>query len=68
MGPGRLLASLAARTLDRSPAAPPTAGTIGAGDSFTRSLAAALAHGEPLEQAMQWANAAAAPSAKGTAP
>jgi len=34
--------------------------TIGAGDTFTGSLAAALARGEGLEQAMRWANAAAA--------
>jgi len=34
--------------------------TIGAGDTFTGSLAAALARGESLEQAMRWANAAAA--------
>jgi ribokinase len=36
------------------------ADTIGAGDTFTGALAAALAWGEPLETAMQWANAAAA--------
>jgi ribokinase len=34
--------------------------TIGAGDTFTGALAAALARGEPLPTAMQWANAAAA--------
>jgi len=34
--------------------------TIGAGDTFTGSLAAALARGEALTAAMQWANAAAA--------
>ncbi|WP_411879919.1 ribokinase [Polaromonas sp. YR568] len=34
--------------------------TIGAGDTFTGALAAALARGEPLAGAMQWANAAAA--------
>jgi ribokinase len=34
--------------------------TIGAGDTFTGALAAALARGEPLPVAMQWANAAAA--------
>jgi ribokinase len=34
--------------------------TIGAGDTFTGALAAALARGEPLPGAMQWANAAAA--------
>lgn len=41
------------------------ADTIGAGDTFTGSLAAALARGEPLEQAMHWANAAAALSVTG---
>lgn len=39
--------------------------TIGAGDTFTGALAAALARGEPLEHAMQWANAAAALSVTG---
>jgi len=34
--------------------------TIGAGDTFTGALAAALARGETLSAAMQWANAAAA--------
>ena len=34
--------------------------TIGAGDTFTGALAAALARGETLAAAMQWANAAAA--------
>jgi ribokinase len=34
--------------------------TIGAGDTFTGALAAALARGEALLEAMQWANAAAA--------
>jgi ribokinase len=34
--------------------------TIGAGDTFTGALAAAMARGEPLPVAMQWANAAAA--------
>ncbi len=36
------------------------ADTIGAGDTFTGALAAALARGEALPVAMQWANAAAA--------
>ena len=36
------------------------ADTIGAGDTFTGTLAAALARGEALTDAMQWANAAAA--------
>jgi ribokinase len=34
--------------------------TIGAGDTFTGALAAALARGEALASAMHWANAAAA--------
>jgi ribokinase len=34
--------------------------TIGAGDTFTGVLAAALARGDTLEQAARWANAAAA--------
>jgi ribokinase len=34
--------------------------TIGAGDTFTGALAAALARGDTLEQAARWANAAAA--------
>lgn len=34
--------------------------TIGAGDTFTGALAAALARGEDLELAIRWANAAAA--------
>ncbi|MDP3707176.1 MAG: ribokinase [Polaromonas sp.] len=38
----------------------PVADTIGAGDTFTGTLAAALARGESLQAAMQWANAAAA--------
>lgn len=36
------------------------ADSIGAGDTFTGSLAASLARGLPLASAMQWANAAAA--------
>jgi ribokinase len=40
--------------------------TIGAGDSFTGSLAAALARGEPIETALAWANAAAALSVTGS--
>ncbi len=38
----------------------PVADTIGAGDTFTGSLAASLARGVPVASAMQWANAAAA--------
>lgn len=38
----------------------PVADTIGAGDTFTGNLAAALARGESLPSAMAWANAAAA--------
>lgn len=34
--------------------------TIGAGDTFTGALVAALARGEPLAKALHWANAAAA--------
>ena len=39
--------------------------TIGAGDTFTGALAAALARHEPLPEAMRWANAAAALSVTG---
>jgi ribokinase len=38
---------------------------IGAGDTFTGALAAAMARGEPLPEAMRWANAAAARSITG---
>lgn len=41
------------------------ADTIGAGDTFTGALAAALARGEPLGAAARWANAAAALSVTG---
>lgn len=41
------------------------ADTVGAGDTFVGALAAALARGEPLENAMRWANAAAALSVTG---
>lgn len=41
------------------------ADTIGAGDTFTGTLAAALARGEPLPEAMAYANAAAALSVTG---
>ena len=51
--PGRDPIQLAGRNMQ-------VADTIGAGDTFTGALAAALARGEPLEVAMQWANAAAA--------
>lgn len=44
---------------------PYVADTIGAGDTFTGALAAALARDEPLPQAMRWANAAAALSVTG---
>jgi len=39
--------------------------TIGAGDTFTGALAAALARGAALSEAMRWANAAAALSVTG---
>jgi len=39
--------------------------TIGAGDTFTGALAAAMARGETLPEAMRWANAAAALSVTG---
>jgi len=38
----------------------PVTDTIGAGDTFTGALSAALARGEPLQAAMRWANDAAA--------
>jgi ribokinase len=40
--------------------------TIGAGDTFTGAMAAALARGEPIESALAWANAAAALSVTGS--
>ncbi|MEO6016802.1 MAG: ribokinase [Polaromonas sp.] len=50
---GREPVNLAGRSM-------PVRDTIGAGDTFTGALAAALARGETLESAMQWANTAAA--------
>jgi ribokinase len=41
------------------------ADTIGAGDTFTGALAAALARSESLAEAARWANAAAALSVTG---
>lgn len=74
-GAGAVLVTLGARgcRLWRPDAAPlslegrPMAvvDTIGAGDTFTGALAAAMARGEPLQDAMQWANAAAALSVTG---
>jgi ribokinase len=43
----------------------PVADTIGAGDTFTGALAAALSRGEALNAAARWANAAAALSVTG---
>ncbi|MDB5844925.1 MAG: ribokinase, partial [Polaromonas sp.] len=51
--PGEAPVDLAGRAM-------PVADTIGAGDTFTGTLAAALARGETLPAAMQSANAAAA--------
>jgi ribokinase len=42
------------------------ADTIGAGDTFTGALAAALARGDALEPALAWSNAAAALSVTGS--
>lgn len=75
-GAGAVLVTLGAAgcRLYPGPGAAPTsvpghavavADTIGAGDTFTGALAAALARGEPLAQAMGWANAAAALSVQG---
>lgn len=55
---------------DRAPISWPghamrVADTIGAGDTFTGALAAALARGESLADAARWANAAAALSVTG---
>lgn len=44
----------------------PVADTIGAGDTFTGALAAALARGEALAAAARWANAAAALAVTGS--
>lgn len=43
----------------------PVADTIGAGDTFTGALVAALARGDSVEGALRWANAAAALSVTG---
>jgi ribokinase len=74
-GPRAVLATLGARgaalfTRDQPPLrlsgyAMTVADTIGAGDTFTGALAAALARGEPIDHATCWANAAAALSVTG---
>jgi ribokinase len=43
----------------------PVADTVGAGDTFTGALAAAISRGQQLPEAMEWANAAAALSVTG---
>ena len=74
-GPRAVLATLGGRGAalferDRPPLRLPghavaVADTIGAGDTLTGALAAALARGEPIEAAARWANAAAALSVTG---
>lgn len=74
-GPRAVLATLGARGValfqrGRPPLRLPghamaVADTIGAGDTFTGALAAALARGEPIDTAARWANAAAALSVTG---
>jgi ribokinase len=75
-GPRAVLVTLGARgcaLFERDAPASPllpghattVADTIGAGDTFTGALAAALARGEPLADAARWANAAAALSVTG---
>ena len=68
MGPAAVVITLGSRgcqvIADKSRLIPAPAveavDTVGAGDAFNGALAVALAEGRPLEEAAQWANAAAA--------
>jgi ribokinase len=61
-GAGCLVADSGAVTRLPATAAPPIVDTVGAGDAFAGGLAAALARGEPLAQAVEAALRAAAAS------